>query len=62
MGDIAGVEEIYNNCGEVTYTGTLNRGITILSVLPNGMQPLSSGSVIGYVKVPNLWLILGFQK
>jgi len=35
VGDIAGLEEMYNNCGEVTYTGTLNRGFAILSVLPD---------------------------
>ena len=62
MGDTAGLEEMHNNCGEVMYTGTMNRGFTILSVVPNRVQPLYSGNVIGYVKVPNLWLILGFQK
>jgi len=40
VGDIAGLEEMHNNCGEMTYTGTLNRGITVLSVQPNGVQPL----------------------
>jgi hypothetical protein len=40
VGDIAGLEEMHNNYVEVTYTGTLNIGFTILSVLPNRVQPL----------------------
>jgi len=40
VGDIAGLEEMHNNYVEVTYTGTLNIGFTVLSVLPNRVQPV----------------------
>lgn len=40
MGDISGAEEMHNNCGEVTHTGTLNGGINVLLVLHNIVKPL----------------------
>jgi hypothetical protein len=40
MGDISGLEEMHNDCGEVTHMGTLNRGFTVLLVLPNVVKPL----------------------
>jgi hypothetical protein len=34
MGDFSGLEEIHSNCGKATQMGTMNRGFTVLSMLP----------------------------